>query len=137
LKGLMAYDTATGGTTATRAARHAGQEYLLQRKLFRRLSTGEPVAPWVTHFGYPPRWKYDVLNAVEYFRQAAAVDACAPDSRMAEAIELVRAARQPDGTWHQAGRQPGRVWFEEDVAVGEPSKWLTLFGMRVLAWWDG
>ncbi|MET0704713.1 MAG: squalene cyclase [Mycobacterium sp.] len=137
LKGLLAYDSATGGTAATRAARHAGQEYLLRRKLFRRLSTGEPVAPWVTHFGYPPRWKYDVLNAADYFRQAAAVDGCAPDPRMAEAMELIRAARQPDGTWHQAGRQPGRVWFEEDVAAGEPSKWLTLIGTRVLAWWDG
>lgn len=136
LKGLLAYDVATGGTDATRAARRSGEEYLLQRGLFRRLSTGEAVAPWVDRFAYPFRWFYNVLNAAEYFRQAALLDGTAPDPRMADAIELVRAARQPDGTWVQAGRLPGRVWFEVDVPAGEPSKWLTLFGTRVLAWWD-
>ncbi|TWF76167.1 hypothetical protein FHX44_112055 [Pseudonocardia hierapolitana] len=136
LKGLLAYDAATGGTDATRAARRSGEEYLLHRGLFRRLSTGEPVAPWVDRFAYPFRWSYDVLNAAEYFREASLLDGRAPDPRMADAIELVRAARQPDGTWLQARRHPGRVWFEVDVPAGEPSKWLTLFGTRVLAWWD-
>ena len=55
---------------------------------------------------------------------------------MAEAIEIIRAARQPDGTWLQERRHPGRVWFEVDVPAGEPSKWLTLSAIRVLDWWD-
>lgn len=135
LKGLLAYDAATGGTDTTRGARRAGQEYLLQRRLFRRLSTGEPVAPWVDQFAYPFRWTYNVLNAAEYFRQASLFDGVAPDPRMRDAIELIRSARQPDGTWLQAGRHPGRVWFEVDAPAGEPSKWLTLFATRVLAWW--
>ncbi|HEY3748593.1 MAG TPA: squalene cyclase [Pseudonocardiaceae bacterium] len=136
LKGLLVHEIATGGTDATRAARRSGEEYLLRRGLLRRLSTGEPVAPWVDQFAYPFRWRYSVLNAAEYFRAATLFDGAAPDPRMADAIELIRAARQPDGTWLQAGRQPGRVWFEVDVPAGEPSKWLTLFGTRVLDWWD-
>ena len=56
LKGLLAYDIATGGTDDTRAARHTGAEYLLQRNLFRRLSTGKPVGAWVDRFAYPYRW---------------------------------------------------------------------------------
>ena len=74
LKGLLAYDAATAGTDATRAARRAGEEYLLQRSLFRRLSTGEPVAPWVDRIAYPFRWSYNVLNAAEYFRRASLLD---------------------------------------------------------------
>lgn len=136
LKALLANDVATGGTDSTRAARRSGEEYLLRRNLFRRLSTGEPVAPWATRFSYPFRWFYDVLNAAEYFREACSADGTEPDPRMAEAIELIRAARQPDGTWLQSRRHPGRVWFEVDVPAGEPSKWLTLFGTRVLGWWD-
>jgi hypothetical protein len=136
LKGLLAYDVATGGTDATHTARRSGEEYLLQRGLFRRLSTGEPVGPWVDRFAYPFRWSYNVLNAAEYFRQASLLDGAPPDPRMADAIELIGAARQPDGTWLQAGRHPGRVWFEVDAPAGEPSKWLTLFGTRVLVWWD-
>lgn len=135
LKGLLADEIATGGSAATRTARHAGQEYLLRRGLFRRLSTSEPVGPWVDRFRYPFRWAYSVLNAADYFRGAALHDGVRPDPRMADAIDRIRAAEQPDGTWLQAGRQPGRVWFEVDVAAGEPSKWLTLFATRVLTWW--
>jgi len=136
LKGLLAFETATGGTPASRAARRAGEEYLLERGLFRRLSTGSEIAPWITVFAYPFRWFYDVLNAADYFREASLHDGTAPDPRMAEAVERIRAARQPDGTWLQAHRHAGQVWFEVDVAAGEPSKWLTLYGSRVLNWWD-
>lgn len=136
LKGLLAYEFATGGTEATRSARRAGEEYLLERRLMRRLSTGEMVAPWVMHLTYPFRAYYSVLNATDYFRSASLVDGTGSDPRMTEAIEAVRDARRPDGTWLQMGRHPGRVWFEVDVDVGEPSKWLTFYATRVLDWWD-
>jgi hypothetical protein len=55
---------------------------------------------------------------------------------MSEAVELVRGKRQVDGTWLQEFRLPGRTWFDLDVPEGEPSKWLTLIGTRVLDWWD-
>ncbi|MGE0218029.1 squalene cyclase [Mycolicibacterium sp.] len=135
LKGLLAYQTAIGGSAEITAARRSGEEYLPSRNLFRRLSTGEPVAPWVDRFSYPFRWRYSVLNAADYFRQAALLDGSAPDPRMGEAIEMIRAARQPDGTWLQGRLLPGLVWFPVDVGEGEPSKWLTLFATRVLAWW--
>ncbi len=77
-----------------------------------------------------------MLNAAEYFRQASLIHRVQSDPRMADVIELIRAAWQPDGTWLQAGRHPGRVWFEVDALAAEPSKWLTPFGTRVLAWWD-
>ena len=131
LKGLLAFESATGGTDASREVLLAGEEYLLERGLFRRLSTGAPIAPWVGEFAYPIRWHYDVLNAASYFR-----DADRPDARLAEAIELIRSARQPDGTWLQTERHTGRVWFAVDAPPGEPSKWLTLLATRVLTWWD-
>lgn len=137
LKGLLAHEDATGGTEATRAARRSGEEYLLERGLFRRVATGETVAPWALHFAYPFRWFYSVLNAVTYFRLASLIDGTTPDPRMADAAEAIRAARQADGTWLQERRHPGRVWFEVDVDAGQPSKWLTFFGTRVLEWWDG
>lgn len=136
LEGLLDHEIATGGTDATRAARRGGEEYLLERRLTRRLSTGEPPGPWVDHLAYPFRWLYSALNAAEHLRRASLLDGAAPDPRAADAIELVRAARQPDGTWLQGGRLPGRVWFEVDVPAGEPSRWLTLYGTRVLEWWD-
>jgi hypothetical protein len=136
LKGLLCYESVTGGTDAIRAARRCGEEYLLRRNLSKRLSSGEPVGPWVSRFAYPFRWFYSVLYAADYFRAASLLDDRSPDPRMAEAIEQIRAARQPDGTWIQERRHPGRVWLEVDVDAGEPSKWLTHCATRVLEWWD-
>ncbi|MEV0073601.1 MULTISPECIES: squalene cyclase [unclassified Amycolatopsis] len=136
LKALLDYEKAGGPVGSVDDARRGGEEYLLSRSLFRRLSTGEPIAPWVRHFGYPFRWFYNLLNAADYFRAAALFDGTAPDPRMAEAVEIIRTERQPDGTWLQARRHPGEVWFEIDVPGGEPSKWLTFHAMRVLDWWD-
>ncbi|MGJ4843605.1 squalene cyclase [Leifsonia sp. Le1] len=137
LDGLLYNEGATGGSDALREARHAGEEYLLERRLLRKQSTGELVAPWVARFAYPFRWKYSALHAADYFRAAALHDDTPPDPRLAEAVELIRASRTPEGTWLQGYRHPGRVWFEIDAAPGEPSKWLTFHAMRVLDWWDG
>lgn len=136
LKGLLDLELAGAGTEATRAARRAGEEYLLRRELFRRLSTGEPVGPWVDRFVYPARHRYSVLNALDHFRRASEVDGPRHEARMAEAVEMVRAQREPDGTWPQSTPLAGRVWFEVDAPEGEPSRWLTLQGTRVLRWWE-
>ncbi|HWR85548.1 MAG TPA: squalene cyclase [Rhodoglobus sp.] len=137
LRGMLAYQQITGDTSLVET-RHAGEEYLLQRRLLNRLSTGEPVGDFVHEFVYPNRHRYSALAALDYFREAALVDGRPPDPRMADAVQLVRDARQPDGTWLQGEPLAGRVWFHMDEAhEGEPSKWLTLIGTRVLDWWDG
>jgi hypothetical protein len=136
LRGLLDYERVTGDRERVLAARRAGEEYLLVRGLYRRLSTGEPFIPWALHVAYPFRWFYSALNAVDYFRAASLHDGTPPDERMADAIEHIRARRTAEGTWLQGRRHPGQVWFEVDVDAGEPSKWLTFYATRVLAWWD-
>ena len=136
LGGLLYFETVTGGSDALRAARQRGEEYLLERRLLYTRSTGELVGPWVTKFTYPFRWTYSALRAVDYFRGATIHDGVDGDPRLSDAISLVRDARRGDGVWIQDGRHLGRVWFEVDVSPGEPSKWLTFYGTRVLEWWD-
>jgi hypothetical protein len=132
LEGLLEYESATGGTPESRAARKTGEEYLLRRSLFRRLSTGEPADEEFLTFLYPSRWYYDVLRALDYFRAAGGV----PDARLGEAVEHVRSRRLADGRWNLDRSLPGRVWFELDDGAGRPSRWVTLRAMRVLKWWD-
>ncbi|TFV85065.1 squalene cyclase [Microbacterium sp. dk485] len=136
LVGILDFEERTGGTPELTAARQGAQEYLLERGLLRRRSTGETHAPWATHFAYPYRWFYSVLRAADYFRAASLHDGVRPDERMAGAIALIRDARDADGTWHQQLRHEGRTWFEVDVPPGQPSRWLTFHALRVLEWWD-
>jgi hypothetical protein len=136
LEGLLEYERAAGGTPGSREARKSGEEYLLERSLFRRLSTGQPADEQFLSFLHPSRWRYDVLRALDYFRSAAALTSAAPDPRLGEAVEHIRSRRLADGTWRLDWSLPGRVWFEVDEGAGKPSRWVTLRAMRVLRWWD-
>ncbi len=136
LEGLLELERATGGTPASREARASGEEFPLERGLFRRLSTGEPADPAYLSFLYPSRWAYDVLRALDHVRAAGALTGTAPDPRLADAVEHVRTRRLPDGTWALDRELRGQVWFTMDDGVGRPSRWVTLRALRVLRWWD-
>jgi len=132
LEGLLAHENATGGSAESIAARRRGEEYLLERKLFRRKSTGEVVNPAWLQFSFPIHWHYDVLRALEYFRSVGDV----PDPRMDEAIELLRSKQQTDGTWLLENTHPGKVHFALEDGDGRPSRWNTLRALRVLRWYE-
>ena len=132
LEGLLAHEQATGGSAASIAARRRGEEYLLERKLLRRKSTGEVVNPAWQRFSFPIRWHYDVLRALDYFRAVGD----APDPRMDEAIQVLRSKRQPDGTWPLENTHPGKIHFALEDGDGRPSRWNTLRALRVLNWYE-
>ena len=136
LEGLLEYERATGGTPASRDARTSGEQYLLERNLFRRVSTGEPADEQFLSFAHPSRWRYDILRALDYFRSAAILTGAAPDPRLGEAVDHVRSKRLENGTWLCDRSLPGRVWFEMEDGAGKPSRWVTLRAMRVLRWWQ-
>ena len=130
LDGLLEYERATGGSPDLTAARLRGQEYLLERRLMRRLSTGEVIDPAFTEFSYPTYWHYDVLRGLDYLRTAGG----GPDERLSEAIGLVRSKRDVDGRWPLENPHPGRIHLAMDEGEGRPSRWNTLRAMRVLRW---
>ena len=141
LEGLTEYDRAKGASApeVTEAVTR-GQEYLLQRRMFRRLSTGERVekdrttgiaSAW-TQFSHPTFWHYDVLRGLDYLRAAGVT----PDERVAEAVEVVRSKQDAEGRWLLENPHPGELHFPIDDGVGEPSRWNTLRALRVLKWYD-
>jgi hypothetical protein len=132
LEGLLAHEHAGGGSPEVRAARRQGEEYLLERKLFRRKSTGEVVDPAWLQLAFPVRWHYDLLRALDYFRAAGD----RPDPRMDEAVERLRSKRQTDGCWLLENTHPGQVHFALEEGDGRPSRWNTLRALRVLRWHD-
>jgi hypothetical protein len=132
LEGLLTHERATGGSAQSLAARRRGEDYLLERRLMRRRSTGEIVNPAWLQFSFPTRWHYDVLRALDYFRSAGD----APDSRIAEAIDLLRSKQRADGTWLLENTHPGKIHFVLEDGDGRPSRWNTLRALRVLRWYE-
>jgi hypothetical protein len=136
LEALLEHELAGGGSAEVTGARLRGQEYLLERRLFHRLSTGEVIqrdrkggAAW-TRFAFPTWWHYDVLRGLDYLRRAGV----ASEARLAEAISLVESKRSADGLWLLDTRYPGSMPVEIDEGEGRPSRWITLRALRVLDW---
>jgi hypothetical protein len=130
LEGLLEYERSTGANGDVAAARLRGEEYLLERRLLRRLSDGEiPQKRWL-HVGFPNAWFYDVVRVLDYFHAARP----GPDERMAEALDIVESKRDASGRWplDHAYHDASLVDFGE--AEGKPSRWITLRALRILRW---
>lgn len=134
LEGLFAWERATGGSPRTAAARRRGEEYLLDRRLLFRRSTGSVIDPRFAMLSYPTRWYYDVLRALDYLRLARPER----DARCADAVELLRAKRRGNGLFALENTHEGPTLFRmTDESEGFASRWVTLRALRVLHWWDG
>jgi hypothetical protein len=145
LEALLEHELRVGSSAQATAARLRGQEYLLARRLFRRLSTGAVIDydrkigpgdgrghPAWTRFAFPAWWHYDVLRGLEHLRRARVV----PDERVTEAIDLVASKSDGDDRWPLEVRYPGDMPVETDEGEGRPSRWITLRALRVLKWYS-
>jgi hypothetical protein len=141
LEGLLEYEKAKGPTAAVTDARVRAQEYLMERRMFRRLSSGEVIKDrkrppvqgrdW-TRFSFPTTWHYDVLRGLDYLRSAGVE----PDDRVAEAVGLVAKRRHQNGRWPLHDPHPDPVHLDMEGGRGKPSRWNTLRALRVLDWYS-
>jgi hypothetical protein len=130
LEGLLEYERAVGSAPEVTSSRKRGEEYLLQRALYRRLSTDEIANPEFLEFAFPPRYHYDVLRALDYFRASDA----GQDARIANAVGIVRSKQQADGWWLLDASYDEALALTLNESVNQPSRWNTLRALRVLRW---
>ncbi len=133
LEGLLEYEKAfTHPPVRTAGVRAKAQEFLLVHRLFRSHRTGRQARSVFTQLSFPPHWYYDILRSLDYFREARA----AFDSRMDDALGIIRKKRREDGFWPLQANHPGKTWFEMETP-GMPSRWNTLRALRVLRAFEG
>ena len=132
VEGLLEYEKARGAMAAVTAARARAQEYLLVRRMFRRLSSGAVIELKWMRFTFPTMWHYDVLRGLDYLRRAGVK----PGERVAEAVALVAERRQPDGRWLLDEPHRDALHGDLEGGAGQPSRWNTLRALRVLSWWS-
>ena len=132
LEGLLAFEHAFGAAVPITDARQRAEEYLLERHLLQKLSTGEIIDPAWTQLAFPTLWHYDVLRGLEYLRSAGVQ----PEARVAEAVAIVLERRRPNGRWILEVRHRNTLHVEMLGAVGADDRWITLRALRVLMWHD-
>jgi hypothetical protein len=138
MEGLLEYERAIGGSSEIAAARRRAEDYLLDRSLFRRRSTGELANSEFLELAFPPRYHYDILRALDYFRAASIHASAKPktDPRLTEAIQLIENKRQPDGRWLLENSYTESLALPLTESIGQPSRWITLRALRVLRWFN-
>jgi hypothetical protein len=132
LEGLLEYERAGRKSAAITKARQRGEKYLLDRRMFRSLRTGEAIDKRWLRFAFPTFWHYDVLRGLDYLRDAG----LKPDDRsVREAIEIVIKRRHQNGRWPLNLRHPEYIPLKMETRVGSASHWNTLRSLRVLRWY--
>ncbi len=126
-EGLLEYERARGKSAAVTKARKGGENYLLERRMFRSLRTGEVINKRWLRFSIPTFWHYDVLRGLDYLRNAG----IEPDSRVEEAIEVVMKRRHQNGRWPPDLRHPEYIPLKMETDAGGASRWNTLRALRV------
>jgi hypothetical protein len=132
LEGLLEYERAGRRSAAVTKARKRAENYLLERRMFRSLRTGEVIDKHWLRFSFPPFWHYDVLRGLHYLRNAG----IKPDSRVSEAIDVVIERRHQNGRWPLNLLHPEDIPLEMETGVGRASRWNTLRTLRVLRWYN-
>jgi len=132
LEGLLEYERAGRKSAAVTKARKRAENYLLERRLFRSLRTGEVINKRWLRFSYPTFWHYDVLRGLDYLRNSGVN----PDSRVSDAIETVMERRHQNGRWPLNLLHPEHIPLEMETGIGRASRWNTLRALRVLRWYN-
>jgi len=127
LDAMIDYQRA-GGSVRVCDAMEQGRQFFLRHRLFCSQRTGAVVDPAFRRFPFPPQWHFDIMRGLENFRLAGVN----PDQRLSHALDVVRNAQRPDGTWPVYRAYPGRSWFRMEPSG--PSRWSTLRALRILAW---
>ena len=84
-----------------------GIECLLNRDLFKNKKTGEAIHPSMVDIHYPPRWKYDILKALEYLQSIE----YPYDERIEDAIQLL-IQKSKNGLMPKGSQIPGLIHFQ-------------------------
>jgi hypothetical protein len=132
LEGLLDYERAGSKSAAVTRARKRAENYLLERRMFRSLRTGEVIDKRWLHFSFPTFWHYDVLRGLDYLRNAG----IKPDLRVREAIKIVIQRRHQNGRWPLNLLHREHIPLEMETAVSSGSRWNTLRALRVLRWYN-
>jgi hypothetical protein len=132
LEGLLDYERAGCKSAAVTKARKRAENYLLERRMFRSLRTGEVIDKRWLRFSFPTFWHYDVLRGLDYLRNAGVK----PDRRVREAVETVIERRHQNGRWPLNLLHREHIPLEMETVIGSASRWNTLRALRVLHWYN-
>lgn len=102
-------------------------EFILKKRLFRSVRTGEVIDTKMLMLSFPCRWKYDILRCMDYFASAQK----SWDERIEEALQVILKKMKKNNHWPVQQKHTGKTHFDMEQTGGD-SRWNTLRVLRIL-----
>ena len=97
-----------------------GLEYILKHKVFKRLSTGEPIESSIIENFYPYTYKSNIIEILSLLKANDLLG----DERCSEAIEILKRKQRSDGFWQADRAYMKTSWVEFDKPK-KPGPWIS------------
>jgi len=115
----------------TKEMKHAierGAEFLLAHHLFKADHHNYKIInkSWLK-LSFPWFYRYNILRGLDVLTKLGYVE----DERLSHALQVLLQKRRPDGKWILESAPTGRMQANIE-SVGKPSKWITLYALKVL-----
>lgn len=104
----------------------SANEFLLIHELYKSHRTGKSIDPNFEDVSFPPRWKYNILSALDYFQSIN----YPYEIRMEDAIGIIQ-NKHKKGYWNKGKQMSGKRFFSLNKPR-QPSEFNTLRALRVL-----
>ncbi|MFB0514104.1 MAG: nitrogen fixation protein NifH, partial [Candidatus Bathyarchaeia archaeon] len=79
------------------------------------------------NLSFPWFYRYNILRGLDVLTKLGYIE----DERLSDAVQLLLQKRRPDGKWILESAPIGRMQANLET-VGKPSRWITLYALRVL-----
>ena len=105
-----------------------GLEYILQHRVFKRLSTDKPVEDSIILNFYPYPYRSNIIEILSLLKANGLIE----DERCKEAIEILKAKQRSDGFWQADTSYMKSAWIDFDMPK-KPGLWISYIISRLLS----
>lgn len=97
-----------------------GLEYILNQKVYKRLSSDLPVTPYIDKLTYPFTWKTNIIEILRLLKD----NGLTTDARCKPAFDLLKAKQKKSGFWQINSMPRPKRWVSFDTP-SKPALWLS------------
>jgi hypothetical protein len=110
-----------------RESENSCRQFILRHQFYLSDKTGLIISEKFLNFPFPPRWFYDIVRALDYFRSVKYPF----DERMMPALTYIKQKQRKDELWNAGSKHSGAIHFDMEEPR-KPSRWNTLRALRIL-----
>ena len=117
---LTEYKKRFGGSEMIDNKLNQGLEYILQHRVFKKLSADKPIENSIILNFYPYTYRSNIIEILSLLKANDLLE----DERCQKAIEILKDKQRPDGFWQADTSYMKSAWIDFDIPK-KPGPWIS------------